>query len=78
MITLTVLTLLYFLPTLVAAERGHSLGGVLVLNFFLGWTGIGWLGLMLWTLVSRPPFYVMARPVYFQADPGPNSGWRRY
>jgi hypothetical protein len=34
---------LYFVPTMVAATRGHqSLGSILVINLFLGWTLIGW------------------------------------
>jgi hypothetical protein len=73
MITLTLLTLLYFLPTLIAANRGHTAGGILILNFFFGWTGIGWLAMMLWALLSTPPYYVVMRPVYL-----PYPGWRRY
>ncbi len=34
---------LYFLPTLVAFSRAATVRGtVAVLNFFLGWTVIGW------------------------------------
>lgn len=33
---------LYFLPTIVALSRHHQEGMVLILNLFLGWTGIGW------------------------------------
>lgn len=66
MITLTVLTLLYFLPTLVAAHRGHPTGVILLLNLFFGWTGIGWLALMLWALLAPPPYYLIGRPVYYQ------------
>lgn len=67
------LSLIYFLPTIVALLRGHRLGGILVLNFFFGWTGIGWLALMLWALLSRPCVYVVPGPVFY-----PYSGWRRY
>ena len=71
MITLCVLGLIYFLPTLVAAHRGHSVTGILLLNVFLGWTGIGWLAMMLWALVSRPPCLVVAPPGYYRYP-----GWR--
>lgn len=71
MIAFTALTLLYFLPTIIASHRGHGTGGMLVLNFLFGWTGIGWLALLLWALVSRPPCY--CAPVYH-----PYYGWRRY
>jgi hypothetical protein len=34
----------YFLPTIVAALRKHpSVGAVAVINFFFGWTVIGWI-----------------------------------
>jgi hypothetical protein len=36
-------TLLYFVPLIVAAlRRVRNLGSVAVVNFFLGWTLIGW------------------------------------
>ena len=54
MITLCVLAAIYFLPTIIASQRGHSVGGVLVLNLLFGWTGIGWFALLLWALVSQP------------------------
>jgi uncharacterized BrkB/YihY/UPF0761 family membrane protein len=35
---------LYFLPTILAAVRKHpSVGAVAVINFFFGWTVIGWI-----------------------------------
>ena len=67
------LTLIYFLPTIVALVRGHGVAGVLVLNLFFGWTGIGWFALMLWALLSRPCFCVVPGPVFH-----PYWGWRRY
>jgi hypothetical protein len=73
-VTLTVLTLIYFLPTLIAAQRGHTVGGIVVLNAFSSWTGIGWFAMLLWALLSPPPFYLVAPPVYYQ----PYPGWRRY
>jgi hypothetical protein len=57
MIHLTVLVLLYFLPTIVASNRGHCVTGILLLNLLLGWTGIGWIILLLWALLSTPPWY---------------------
>ncbi len=71
MITLTVLTLIYFLPAIVASSRGHGSGGILVLNFLFGWTGVGWFALLLWALLSRPPYCCV--PVFH-----PYYGWRRY
>lgn len=57
MITLSIMTLLYFLPTLVAGRRGHEILWPLLLNVFIGWTVIGWLALFLWALVWQPPHY---------------------
>jgi hypothetical protein len=57
MIHLTILALLYFLPTIVAHNRGHSITGILLLNFFFGWTIIGWWAILLWALLSAPRCY---------------------
>ncbi len=57
MIHLAVLALLYFLPTIIASHRGHHVAGILLLNLFLGWTGIGWIVMLLWALLSCPPYY---------------------
>jgi hypothetical protein len=72
MITLCFLGLIYFLPTLIATHRGHSVTGILLLNLFFGWTGIGWLAMMLWALISRPPCYMVAPPPGYYRYPG----WR--
>jgi Superinfection immunity protein len=70
MIPLLLLTAIYFLPTLVAAHRGHSVAGILLLNLFFGWTGIGWAAMLLWALVSRPPCWVVVPPGYYR-----HPGW---
>jgi hypothetical protein len=46
---------LYFLPSIVALIRKkNNTGAILVLNFFLGWTFIGWIVSMVWALSSDP------------------------
>jgi len=41
----------YFLPTIIAMVRNHSsAGGIFALNFFLGWTLIGWIASLVWAL----------------------------
>jgi hypothetical protein len=50
MVALFVLVAMYFLPTIVAAHRGHGVAGILLLNLFFGWTVVGWVGMLL----SRP------------------------
>jgi Superinfection immunity protein len=45
---------LYFLPWGIAAHRHHpNIVGIAVLNFFLGWSLIGWVIALIWA-VSGP------------------------
>lgn len=42
---------IYFLPALIAFGRSkRDAGAILVLNFFLGWTAIGWVIALVWAL----------------------------
>ena len=64
---------LYFLPTFLAASRHHSsVLGIFLLNFFLGWSVIGWVIALVWAL-SRPPVVVVnagyGGPGYSAAPP---------
>jgi len=44
---------LYFLPSIIAFKRGHpNAGAILVLNIFLGWTGLGWIGALVWAFTA--------------------------
>jgi T4 superinfection immunity protein len=46
---------LYFLPSIVAARRRvPNLGSVLVINFFLGWTLVGWVVALAMAVRSVP------------------------
>jgi hypothetical protein len=85
MIHLSLIAFLYFLPTLLAVRRGHGVLPILLLNLFFGWTGIGWLAMLIWALCSYPypPRYYYGYP----APPPPPPGsyydpshpcWRRY
>ena len=41
---------LYFLPTIIALLRGHRNAlAIFLLNFFLGWTFIGWVVALVWS-----------------------------
>jgi hypothetical protein len=64
MITCSILVLIYFLPTIIAANRGHTVTGILLLNLFFGWTCIGWIALLLWALLSAPRYVLVAPPTY--------------
>lgn len=43
--------ILHFLPSIIAFNRGHTRRiAILVLNILLGWTIIGWIILLIWSL----------------------------
>ena len=45
----------YFLPAFVANVRRHrNATAILVLNLFLGWTFIGWVGALVWSFTNAP------------------------
>jgi len=48
--------LFYFLPTIIAFYRGHhNTFPIFLLNFFLGWSGLGWIIALIWsfTMVQK-------------------------
>ena len=45
---------LYFLPSFIAARRKHrNETGVMVLNFLLGWTFLGWVAALVWAVLEQ-------------------------
>lgn len=41
---------IYFLPAIVSFNRKHhNLNGIIILNTFLGWTFLGWIGALIWS-----------------------------
>jgi hypothetical protein len=43
----------YFLPTIIAIARGHRQAvAIFLLNLFLGWTMLGWVGALVWSAVN--------------------------
>ncbi len=47
---------LYFLPSIVAlARQKRDLVSILLLNFFLGWTAIGWVVALIWAVKVDTP-----------------------
>jgi hypothetical protein len=65
---LFVMGFFYFLPSIVAGSRHHHNGeAVFVINFFLGWTLIGWAVALAWALTSPPP--TPAAPTSFVQQP---------
>lgn len=44
---------LYFIPSIVALNRGRETAGVILLNLFLGWTLIGWVAALVWAASGK-------------------------
>jgi hypothetical protein len=57
--TLLVLSLAYFLPSIIAHNKRNA-GAIFVLNLLTGWTVIGWIIAFGWAMSDEPVF----RPVY--------------
>ena len=46
------LILLYFIPSFVAWYRNHrQFNAIFLLNFLLGWTFIGWVAALIWSVI---------------------------
>lgn len=44
---------IYFLPTIIAAVRHHrNTLAVFLVNLFLGWTFLGWIGALVWSVIK--------------------------
>jgi hypothetical protein len=45
----------YFLPSIVAWFRHHHQTiAILLLNIFLGWSGLGWIAALVWSATAIP------------------------
>ena len=55
------MTLLYFLPTVIAVvfRQGSDATGIFLVNFFFGWTIIGWWVALIWALASNGTSHVV-------------------
>jgi Superinfection immunity protein len=50
---------MYFLPSIVALARSkRDIAGIILLNFFLGWTMIGWVVALVWAVKTDVPAVV--------------------
>lgn len=49
----------YFLPTLISVYRHHhNRVPIVLVNILLGWTAIGWIAALIWSLTSPVPTQV--------------------
>lgn len=45
--------IIYFIPVIIAFIRNHNnIAAITVITVFLGWSFLGWLGALLWSLNS--------------------------
>jgi hypothetical protein len=50
---------MYFLPSLIALGRNkRDITAIVLLNFFLGWTMIGWVVALVWAVKTDVPMVV--------------------
>lgn len=53
-LALVALGAIYFLPSIIAGSRGHmSAAAIVALNLLLGWTALGWILALVWSLNSN-------------------------
>lgn len=62
MIIALIAILLYFLPTVIALRsKLQSCDYIIMINVFFGWTGIGWLWALLWSVCGEPKKPIIPR-----------------
>jgi len=50
---------MYFLPSIIALARSkRDIASIILLNFFLGWTMIGWIVALIWAVKTDVPLMV--------------------
>jgi hypothetical protein len=50
---------MYFLPSIIALVRSkRDITAIVLLNFFLGWTMIGWVVALIWAVKTDVPMVV--------------------
>jgi hypothetical protein len=66
---------LYMLPTIIAVAR-HKQNALTIglINFFLGWSIIGWVLMLVWALSADAPAVVYAAPYMSAAGYCPHCG----
>ena len=52
----------YFFPSINEYQRGHrSAGAIVLLNLFLGWTFLGWVGALVWSATGNTKKTIVGR-----------------
>lgn len=72
---LIILLLLYFVPSVVAFVRHHhNQWAIFALNLLLGWTLLGWIGALVWSLTRPVPEPKVVHVYHEQGQPPPPAG----
>jgi len=46
--------LIYFIPSIIATNSNHKNAlGIVILNLLLGWTILGWVGALIWSVIKK-------------------------
>ena len=54
LVGLLIVACLYFLPSVIAAFRNHpKLAAIFMYNLLLGWTGLGWVVVLVWAFIKQ-------------------------
>lgn len=62
----------YFLPTIIACSRNmHQCAAVFVVNLLTGWTFIGWIGCLIWSMCGGTIQQAQLRDTAFRAIANP-------
>jgi hypothetical protein len=52
--TLLIIVMMYFIPTICAISRKHNnTAAIVCVNILLGWTVLGWIASMVWSLTDN-------------------------
>jgi predicted RNA-binding Zn-ribbon protein involved in translation (DUF1610 family) len=54
-----IIVCIYLIPTIIGRNKKHT-AGIALLNIFLGWTFIGWIGSLIWGVSS--PVVIYSKP----------------
>ncbi len=68
----------YFAPSIVASSRQYpQAAAIWFTNFFLGWTGVGWIACLVWALSVTEPMRLYPSVQYItpSKDLGQPPGW---
>ena len=70
LVGLIIVAIPYFAPSIVAFVRHHhNQWAIFALNLLLGWTGLGWIGALVWSLTRPSPQPSVVHVHHDQAQP---------